>query len=141
MINIISFFILIVVWNKALVLFKYMCSGGLYLCLYNNIFVDINPASTLPNTVLSGNDMVCSAYLAVLIQTETDPFRSPECTAHSFMLNTSPAFALSHSLAHFLSLFIYLPGLLSNRAAKWSTAAVSQPAVVLTRDGRTDDIS
>ncbi len=46
--------------------------------------------------------------------------------------------SLSLSLTH--TFFIYLsPSLLSNRAAKWSTAAVSQPAAVLTRDGRTDD--
>lgn len=50
-----------------------------------------------------------------------------------------PSLPLSLILSHSLSLFIYLPSLLSNRAAKWSTAAVSQPAVVLTIDRRTDD--
>lgn len=76
-------------------------------CLYNNIFVKtINPPSTLLNAVLSVNDMLCSTYPAAFIQTEADPFRSPECTAHSFMRSTSPAFALSLSFTHFLYLFI-----------------------------------
>ncbi len=44
------------------------------------------------------------------------------------------------SLSLTFTFFIYLsPSLLSNRTAMWSTAAVSQPAAVLMRDGRTDD--
>ncbi len=49
--------------------------------------------------------MVCSAYLATFIQTETSPFRSPECT-HSSSTQALPL--LSLSLSHSLSLFIYL---------------------------------
>ncbi len=111
-----------------------------YTFVCNNIFgKTLSPASTLPNAVLSGNDMVCSAYLATFIQTETSPFRSPEgthsCSTQALSL---PSLSLSLSLSTH-TFFIYLsPSLLSNRAAKWSTAAVSQPAAVLTRDGRTD---